>query len=130
MAAKKIGEGNVAIRIIRNAGPISNFCNDVVGDISGIISGGIGITLTFRIMQNYNVKDTTIISICMTAIIASLTVGGKALGKFIVLLHYEKITYGLAKFIKVIERTFKIKLFTDKKNKSNKKTSRNQKVKK
>lgn len=39
MAAKKISEANIALELIKNAGPVSNFCNDVVGDISGIVSG-------------------------------------------------------------------------------------------
>lgn len=130
MASKKIDEAKVAIRIIRNAGPVSNFCNDVVGDISGIVSGGIGTTLIFRIIKTYEIKNGIIVSIFMTATIASLTVGGKALGKAIALLHFEEITYNLAKFINFIEKTFNVKFFSAKKPKNNKKSSKDQKVKK
>ena len=124
MAAKKIDEARVAIRIIRNAGPVSNFCNDVVGDISGIVSGGIGATLIFRIIQNYGISNRAIVSILMTAIIAGITVGGKAFGKAFALLHYENITYNIAKFINLIEKIFKVKFFSDIKSKNNKKSSK------
>lgn len=126
MAAKKIDEAKVAIRIIRNAGPVSNFCNDVVGDISGIVSGGIGATLVFRIIQNYSIKNATLVTILMTGIVASITVGGKAFGKAVALIHYEKITYAMAKLINIIEKTLKIKFFSKKKEK---KISNNKRVK-
>ncbi len=129
MAAKKIDEARVAIRLIKNAGVVSNFCNDVVGDISGIISGGIGTTLVIRIINNYNIGSTTIITILMTSAIAAITVGGKALGKSIALLHYEKITYSMAKFINIIEKIFNIKFFSKNKKKQSKKTSNKSKVK-
>lgn len=129
MAAKKIDEARVAIRLIRNAGMVSNFCNDVVGDISGIISGGIGTTLVLRIIKIYSFENATIISIFMTASIAALTVGGKALGKSIALLHFEKITYNLAKFINLIEKIFNIEFFSKKKTKKNKKTAKGTKGK-
>lgn len=121
MAAKKIDEARVAIRIIRNAGPVSNFCNDVVGDISGIVSGGIGTTLIFRIIQNHDITSGAIVTIFMTAVIAAVTVGGKALGKAIALLHFEEITYNIAKFINFIEKTFNITFFASKKSKQKKK---------
>ena len=119
MASGKIKEANVAIRLIRNAGPVSNFCNDVVGDISGIMSGGIGTTLVFRIVQTYNIKEATIITILMTSFIASITVGGKALGKSVALIHHEQITLKMSKFIRIIEKIFNIEFF-----KKNKKVKR------
>ena len=45
MAANRIKEAKYAIRLVRNAGQVSNFCNDVIGDISGIISGAAGATI-------------------------------------------------------------------------------------
>ncbi|MGO1470533.1 MAG: hypothetical protein ACTHW2_10970 [Tissierella sp.] len=120
MAAKKNDKAKVAIRLIRNAGPVSNFCNDVVGDISGIVSGGIATTLILRIIKNYDIKNGTIITIFMTAIVASLTVGGKAFGKAVALLHFEEITYNIAKFINLIEKIFNIEFFPNKRTKKHK----------
>lgn len=114
MAAKKIKEGKIAIKIVRNASQVSNFCNDVVGDISGIISGAIGATLIFKLSQVYKLGRLTFLSILMTALTASLTVGGKALGKSYALLKYEEIVLNLAKLVTFLEDKFKIKLVKDK----------------
>lgn len=114
MAAKKISEAKVAIALIRNAGPVSNFCNDVVGDISGIISGAIGASLVYKLVNAHELNNATLLSILMTALTASLTVGGKALGKSIALIYYEKIVISIAKFINLIEINFGIKLFSKK----------------
>ncbi len=114
MAAKKISEAKVAITLIRNAGPVSNFCNDVVGDISGIISGAIGASLVYKLVRAHELNNATLLSILMTALTASLTVGGKALGKSIALIYYEKIVISIAKFINLIEINFGIKLFSKK----------------
>lgn len=40
-ATRKFG-AKQAVRIVRNADRVSSFCNDVVGDISGILSGAWG----------------------------------------------------------------------------------------
>ncbi|HLR20434.1 MAG TPA: hypothetical protein VK087_00375 [Tissierellaceae bacterium] len=117
MASKRIKEARIAIYLIRNAGPVSNFCNDVVGDISGIISGAIGANLIYKLIRIYNFKNSTLLSILITASTAALTVGGKALGKSIALIHYETIIIKLSQFINLIENTFKINLVKNKKNK-------------
>ena len=51
MAARKVPGSQEAIRLLRNAERVSSICNDVVGDICGVVS------------------------------VAGLTVGGKAIGK-------------------------------------------------
>ncbi len=122
MAAKKIDEAKIAINLIRNAGPVSNFCNDVVGDISGIISGAVGASLIYKLINTYGFENVTLLSILMTAFTASLTVGGKALGKSIALIFYEKIIFDIAKLINIIEKTFGVNFFPNKKksNRTNK----------
>ena len=39
MASRRVNGSKEALWLIRNAEKVSSFCNDVVGDISGIISG-------------------------------------------------------------------------------------------
>src|SRR5699024_3051700 len=39
MASEKVSGSKQAILIVRNADRFASFCNDVIGDISGIISG-------------------------------------------------------------------------------------------
>lgn len=79
-ASKKYKGAKEAIRLVRNAPKVSNICNDVIGDICGVISGSIGALLSVNISNMLNI-DIIIVSLIISASIASLTVGGKAIGK-------------------------------------------------
>lgn len=117
MAANKIEEAKYAVKLIRNAGQVSNFCNDVIGDISGIISGAAGTTIIYKLIERYSIKNGTILSIIITALIASFTVGGKALGKGLAINNSEKIIFQTAKVLRLMGSKLKIDLFPDLKRK-------------
>lgn len=119
MAANGVEGARQAIRLIRNAGQVSNFCNDVIGDISGIISGGVGANIIYKLMNIYSIKDGTLLSIIITALVASLTVGGKALGKEIAIFYSEEIIFKVAKFFETLETKFNINILPDIKKKNN-----------
>ena len=91
-AAKKCKGAKEAIILVRNAPKVSNICNDVIGDICGIISGSIGALISVSISAKFNV-DIIIISLIVSALIASLTVGGKALGKKFAINKCTEIIY-------------------------------------
>lgn len=119
MAARKIDEARLAIKLVRNSPMVSNICNDVVGDISGIISGAVGSGIIFKLINTYDIRSSTILTILFTSLIASLTVGGKALGKSIAQIYDESIVYQIAKILNFIEKKFGLKFFqNDKKNKN------------
>lgn len=115
MAANKVEEAKYAVKLIRNAGQVSNFCNDVIGDICGIISGAAGTTIIYKLIERYDFKSGTMLSIIVTALIASFTVGGKAIGKGIAMDNSEKIIFQISKMLKFIENTFKINILHEEK---------------
>lgn len=122
MAAKKINEAKLAIKLVRNAPMVSNFCNDVVGDISGIISGAVGSVLMYKLVDTYSIINISILTIFSTGLIASLTVGGKALGKSVAQIYHEEIVYQIAKILSFLEKNLGLKFFPNKKKfKNNKK---------
>lgn len=98
MSSKKIKGSNVAVLFKKNADKVSSFCNDVIGDICGIISGSAGVYVgaTLAIILNFNPVITSLIT---TGVIAALTIGGKAIGKSFAI---NKSTTILYKFSKVI----------------------------
>lgn len=108
MAANRIKEAKYAVRLVRNAGRVSNFCNDVIGDICGIISGAAGTIIVMKIVSQYGFTRITLISVIMSGIIASLTVGGKAIGKEFAISKSDKIIFLTAKIIMVLDIKFKI----------------------
>ena len=81
MAARKVPGAQEAIRLLRNAERVSSICNDVIGDICGVVSGSASATITTLILMNSQSGWPRGISLAMSALVAGLTVGGKAIGK-------------------------------------------------
>ena len=79
MASKKYPGARQAIRLIRNADKVSSVCNDVVGDICGVVSGTAGAAIVFRVFLNH--AQSSWIEAVIGGLIAALTVGGKAFAK-------------------------------------------------
>lgn len=98
--------GREAIKLIRNADKVSSFCNDVIGDIAGVISGGLAAAIGTSICRMYPSLKAVLINLLLTAAVASLTVGGKAVGKGIALKHGESIVLRIAIIINTITKLF------------------------
>ena len=64
-------------------------------------------------------------SIIITSLVASLTVGGKALGKSVAISYSGKIIFEIAKVFNFLEKKLGIIIFSDKKDNKNKKSERN-----
>lgn len=93
MASKKIRGAVQAIKLIKNADRVSSFCNDVVGDICGIISGSAGGILVVRLTTSGITWNQPLMSILISSFIAAFTVGGKALGKTMAIHNSQNIVY-------------------------------------
>jgi hypothetical protein len=100
MASRKLYGAKQAIKLIRNADKVSNVCNDVVGDICGIISGAAGAYIIFRVIGSR--ETVSVIELVVTGLITALTVGGKALGKNIALHNSNYIIYKVSIIIRFI----------------------------
>lgn len=103
MSSKKITGAKKAVSFKKNADRVSSFCNDVIGDICGIISGSAGVTITATISDMYNLNIFWV-GLVMTSIIAALTIGGKAVCKGIAIKNSNQIVYLTAKVISVFEK--------------------------
>lgn len=94
MASKKRKGAKTALRLIKNSDKVSNFCNDVIGDVCGVISGAVGLIIINSI-QVSSEKEKLILSILISSLIASFTVGGKALGKNLAINNADYIIYSV-----------------------------------
>ena len=99
MAAKKVPEATVAIRMIRRADRVSSICNDVVGDICGVVSGSASAVIAARVVLNMQPTLASVIQLLMSALVAACTVGGKAFGKSIAMNNATLIIQTAAKLI-------------------------------
>jgi CBS domain containing-hemolysin-like protein len=103
-ASNKIKGAKEAMNLIKNADRVSNFFNDVIGDITGIISGAVGAAIVFRVLVSYPGMEKIFLSVAITGFIASLTVGGKALGKSVAIKNSVTIVLKLGFFVHLFTR--------------------------
>lgn len=98
MNSRKVKGANIAVKFKKNADKVSSFCCDVIGDICGIISGAAGTTIAAILITKYN-TNALITGLLIAAIISSLTIGGKAIGKSFAINKSDIILYEFAKFV-------------------------------
>ena len=115
MAARKVTGAQQAIRLLRNAERVSSICNDVVGDICGVVSGSASATIAAQILWDMDFGWPQLITLLMSAFCAGLTVGGKAIGKTFAVNSATTIVHTVGRFIYWINHI--PKLFRSKKNK-------------
>ena len=98
MAAHKEKGGREAIRLLQNANQVSSVCNDVVGDICGIVSGSTAAVIVTQLQRDLS-TTSVLISIGVTALISGITIGGKALGKSVAINDCTKVVYRVARIM-------------------------------
>ncbi len=113
-AAKKIFGASQSVKIKSNAHIVANYFNDVIGDISGTLSGAIGAGIVVSLVNQFSVIDTVLLSGVMTSLIASLTVGGKAIGKNYAIINANNIIINLGVVLAYWEKYTRIELFKNK----------------
>ena len=99
MSARKIKGSRSAIKLIRAKDKASNFCNDIVGDICGIISGSAAAAVIAFFNRTNSGAYALVISLAVTGVVAALTVSGKALCKTVAIKYNNRIIYTVAKFL-------------------------------
>ena len=112
MAARKVPGSMEAIRLLRNAERVSSICNDVVGDICGVVSGSASATIAAQVLSKLEFSWPQMITLLMSALVAGLTVGGKAIGKTVAIQSCTAIVSGVGRilyFLSHISDVFKKK---------------------
>ena len=104
MAARKVAGAQEAIRLLRNAERVSSICNDVVGDICGVVSGSASATIAAQVLRNFEFSRESLIPLIMSALVAGLTVGGKAIGKTFAMGSCTMIVHGVGKIVWAFNR--------------------------
>ena len=99
MAARKVPGAQESIKLLRNAERVSSICNDVVGDICGVVSGSASATIAAQVMLNFEFTVSSIVPLIMSAMVAGLTVGGKAIGKTFAIGSCTAIVHGVGKLV-------------------------------
>ena len=93
MASRKVRGAREALVLLKNAEKVSSLCNDVLGDICGIVSGAAGASIVTRVTVNMTSNAGLIlVGALLSSFIAALTIFSKALGKKYSIDNCNKIT--------------------------------------
>lgn len=99
MASKKEYGAKTAMWLVKNNEKVSNVCNDVIGDIFGIISGACGAAIAIKIVTLTDDKFQQWIAIAVSAVVSALTIGGKAFLKNIAITNSKEFVMFVARII-------------------------------
>ena len=94
MAAHKVHGAQEALAMLCHAEKVSSFCNDVVGDICGVISGTASAAIVVLMLTRLRGGGQILgLEIIMAALVSGLTVGGKAVGKTFAMTNSTNIVH-------------------------------------
>lgn len=105
LSSQKIRGAKEAVRLIRSADRVGSFCNDVIGDIVGIISGSATTVIVAMIISSGADFHEFALTTVMTALVAALTIGGKAAGKRVAIEKSNDIVFFVGKIVSFISFT-------------------------
>lgn len=103
MSARKIKGASLAVKMKKSAPKVSSLCCDIVGDTCGIISGTATATIATNLSKITNI-NILLVTLLASGIAASLTIGGKAIGKSFAMNKSNIILYEFAKIISIFAK--------------------------
>lgn len=103
MNSRQVKGSKVAVLFKKNADKVSSFCCDVIGDICGIVSGASASAVSVGLAATFN-WNLLLVSLTVAAVVASLTIGGKACGKSFAINKSDVILYEFAKIVSIFYR--------------------------
>ena len=105
MRSRKVRGAKIAMSLVKNAEKVSSICNDVIGDICGILSGAAGAAITVKFISDGMGQSIQIlIAGAVSAVIAGLTIFGKAMFKKYAIDNCTKIVLGVGKCLSIFTK--------------------------
>lgn len=101
MASRRVRGARHALTLCRNAHKVSSIFNDIVGDSIGIITGVCGAALALVMAQDLDGMARIAVAVAVSAVIAALTIGGKAAMKSVAIRYSRQIVLFLGKVMAV-----------------------------
>jgi len=99
MSAMRIKGAKETVQLIKNNVKVVSICSDVIGDILGIASGGLGAVFAIY-LANTTSYSLTAVSVIVAGFISAFTVGGKAIFKVIAIKNSNQIIFLVGKFVR------------------------------
>lgn len=108
MASRKVKGAKDGIWLIRNAERVASLCNDAIGDICGIMSGSTCALITAELISLFAQSRTltVLLPLGVTGLAASLTIGGKALGKTVAVNQSDSVVFFVGRVLYYMKSFF------------------------
>lgn len=101
MASRKIYGAKTAMWLVKNSSMVASICNDVIGDIFGIISGACTASIVIKVAIDLSDTWQRWIAIGIAALVSALTIGGKAFMKNVAIKNSKE-------FVMFVSRIFAV----------------------
>ncbi len=98
VASRKIKGGAEALRLVRNAPQVANFCNDIVGDVCGTLSGALAGASASALADFFDLNVTLMFAITV-AVVTTTTVTLKYISKSFAMSEAEPVILLAGKLI-------------------------------
>ncbi len=105
LAARKVKGATQSVKIIRHAPQVANMCNDVIGDIAGIISGASTAIIVAELVSSFG-WNGMLLSLLLTGFVSAFTIGGKAFFKGISMRNCNDVIFLMGKVLYYWEKLF------------------------
>lgn len=104
MSSRKIYGAKTAQWLLKNNEKVASVCNDVIGDIFGIISGACSAAIVLKIIAGLNESWQQWLAIAMSSVVSALTIGGKAFMKNIAMRNSREFVMFVARILAVFSK--------------------------
>lgn len=101
MASRKIYGAKTAMWLVKNSSTVASICNDVIGDIFGIISGACAAAIVVKIAMNMEEGWQRWLAIIVAGVVSALTIGGKAFMKNVAIKNSKEFVLFVARLLAV-----------------------------
>ncbi|MCH5153425.1 MAG: Mg2+ and Co2+ transporter CorB [Clostridiales bacterium] len=101
MASRKVRGAKLAVKLSKKSDVVSSVCCDIVGDVCGIVSGVCAATIA---AYTLNLNGSFWWTVLIYAVISTLTITLKAVGKGIAIKQANKIIFGVAKALSIFRK--------------------------
>ncbi len=110
MAAQKVKNADIAVKLCKNGDKVASISADVVGDIAGILSGVCLGAIVLEIVKLAKISQDikiTVISATISGVISAITIGGKAFMKSVAMaknLQYVMVCATIISIFKISKK--------------------------
>ena len=99
MSSRKIYGAKTAMWLVKNSSAVASICNDVIGDIFGIISGACAAAIVLKVAFDMSETWQRWIAIIVAAVVSALTIGGKAFMKNVAIKNSKEFVLFVARLL-------------------------------